>query len=161
MFNLFFSNNLFYKFQSEFTPGHSTLHQLIEIFHNICIVLEEKKNKFVSLVFCDISKAFDRVWLKGLLRKLESYGIQGDLLKWLRSYLVNRKQCVVVKHYYSSVKYLKAGVPQSSVLGPLLFPIYINDIADILESVTRLFADDTSLSYSLYSYQLLETKINN
>ena len=79
MFNFFFSNNLFYKFQSEFTPGHSTLHQLIEIHLNICIVLEEKKH--ICLVFCDISKAFDRVWLKGLLRKLESYGIQGDLLK--------------------------------------------------------------------------------
>ena len=79
MFNFFFSNNLFYKFQSEFTPGHSTLHQLIEIYLNICIVLEEKKH--ICLVFCDISKAFDRVWLKGLLRKLESYGIQGDLLK--------------------------------------------------------------------------------
>jgi hypothetical protein len=85
-----------------FTPGHSTLHQLIEIFHNICIVLEEKKNKFVSLVFCDISKAFDRIWLKVLLRKLESYGIQGDLLKWLRSYLslgsvfeINKKNCFI------------------------------------------------------------------
>ena len=61
---------------------------------------------------------------------------------WLRSCLVNRKQCVVVKNYYSSVKYLKAGVPQNSVLGPLLFLIYINDIADNLESLTRLFADE-------------------
>jgi hypothetical protein len=106
---------LFYKFQSGFTPDHSTLHQLIKIYH-ICIPLEEKKH--ISLVFCDISKVFDCVWLKGLLRKLESYGIHGNLLKWPRSYLVNRKQCVVVKNYYSSAKYLKAGVPQGSILGP-------------------------------------------
>ena len=118
MFNFFFSNNLFYKFQSGFTPGHSTLHQVIDIYHNICIALEEETH--ICLVFCDISKAFDRVWLKGLLRILESYGIHSDLLKWLRSYLVNRKQCVAVKKYYASVKYLKGWVPQGSILGPVI-----------------------------------------
>ena len=76
VFNFFLNNNLFYKFQSGFTPGHSTIHQLIEIYHKICLALEEEKH--ICIVFCDISKAFDHVWLKGLVKKSKSYGLQGN-----------------------------------------------------------------------------------
>ena len=72
------------------------------------------------MVFCDISKAFDRVWHKGLTHKVYQYGINGNLLNWLNNYLCNRTQTVFEGSDFSSPKPLKAGVPQGSVLGPLL-----------------------------------------
>lgn len=158
IFNFFVDNNLFFEFQSGFIPGRSTVHQLVEIYHKICLALEDRKH--ICLVFCDISKAFDRVWLKGLVCKLKAYGIRGPLLNWLTSYVTDRKQLVTIKNTYSSIGYLKAGVPQGSVLGPLLFLIYINDIADNLDSLTRLFADDTSMSYTSDSTEAIENTLN-
>ena len=103
---------------------------------------------FSCIVFCDVSKAFDRVWHKGLLFKLRQIGIEGKLLEWLNSYLSQRKQKVGLKSRFSGLKSIFAGVPQESVLGPLLFLVYINDIAKHLLSLTRLYADDSSLFYS-------------
>ena len=96
----------------------------------------------------NVSKAFDRVWHRGLLFKLRQNGIDGKLLQWLNSYLTNRKQKVTIKSCASTIKSILAGVPQGSVLGPLLFLVYINDIAKQLLSLTRLFADDSSLFYA-------------
>ena len=98
-----------------------------------------------TALICDVSKAFDRVWHKGLLYKLESIGISDNLLLWFSDYLSERKQRVVIPGATSSWKSIKAGVPQGSILGPLLFLIYINDIVDDIHSCIRLFADDTSL----------------
>ncbi len=81
------------------------------------------------MVFCDISKAFDRVWHRGLLFKLRQNGISGVLVNWVSSYLQNRSQRVFVGSTLSDEKQINAGVPQGSVLGPLLFLIYVNDIA--------------------------------
>ena len=138
--------------------AHSTVYQLIEIYHNICIALEEKKH--VCMVFCDISKAFDRVWHNGLMVKLKSYGICGELFTWLENYLFNRQQKVFLNSAYSQLGSNSAGVPQGSILGPLLFLIYINDIADVLESSARLFADDTSLLKSSSSCLEIQTVLN-
>jgi hypothetical protein len=96
-------------------------------------------------VFCDISKAFDRVWLRGLLHKLTSIGINGSLLNWFTSYLSDRKQRVVYANYSSNWSSINVGVPQGSILGPLLFLININYIVNDVNSSIRLFADDTSL----------------
>ena len=93
----------------------------------------------------DISKAFDRVWHKSLMFKLKQNGINGKLLLCNSYYLSNGKQKVIVKSSSSSVQVVTTGVPQGSVLGPLLFLIYVNDIAESLLSLTRLFADDSSL----------------
>ena len=112
-----------------------------------CIALENYETS--CHVFCDISKAFDRVWHKGLILKLDNYDIIGNLLLWFKDYLSNRHQKVFINGVYSSEKPISAGVPQGSVLGPLLFLIYINDITDNLTGMARLFADDTSLSFSL------------
>ena len=103
---------------------------------------------FSCIVFCDVSKAFDKVWHKGLMFKLRQNGIEGKLLVWLNSYLSQRKQKVCIKSCFSGLKSIFAGVPQGSVLGPLLFLVYINDIAKHLLSLTRLFADDSSLFYA-------------
>ncbi len=93
----------------------------------------------------DLTKAFDKVWHEGLIFKIEKYGIKGNLLKWLTSYLTYRKQKVVINGNSSDIKCLKAGVPQGSVLGPLLFLFYINDLCKNVLSEDFMFADDTSL----------------
>ena len=90
-------------------------------------------------------KAFDRVWHEGLLFKLECIGISGNLLSLLKSFLSNRFQRVVLNGQCSSWPSVQAGVLQGSILGPLLFLIYINDLPGNLQSTVKLFADDTSL----------------
>ena len=92
-----------------------------------------------------MSKAFDKVWHKGLIFKLQKMGIHGNLLKWLRDYISGRHQKVVLNGVESKVCYLEAGVPQESILGPLLLLIYINDIVDDMECFINLFAVDTSV----------------
>ena len=129
--------------QSGFIPKDSTINQLTFLYDKFCQALDDGKE--VRVVFCDISKAFDRVWHAGLLCKLEAVGVSGNLLLWFRSYLSNRRQRVVLPGVHSNWNYIKAGVPQGSILGPLLFLLYINDIVNDIGSHIRLFADDTSL----------------
>ena len=93
--------------------------------------------------------------------KLKQHGIAGPLLKWISDYLSDRTERVAVKSCVSSTRPVNAGVPQGSVLGPLLFLIYVNDIADSLLSLTRLFADDSSLFYSTSSILDLQGIINH
>lgn len=158
MYNYLLNENLFYNLQSGFLPNHTTVYQLIEMYDSICNALENKQH--ICLIFCDISKAFDRVWHKGLIKKLGCYGFHGEFLEWLISYLSNRKQQVLINNNKSSLLRINAGVPQGSVLGPLLFLLYINDIADDLESLARLFADDTSLAHASSNKNDIETIIN-
>ena len=96
-------------------------------------------------VFLDLSKAFDRVWHEGLLYKLECNSITGNLLALIRDYLANRKQRVVLNGKSSEWATISAGVPQGSVLGPLFFLVYINDLVDNVNCDIKMFADDTSL----------------
>ena len=102
--------------------------------------------------FLDISKAFDKVWHEGLLFKLEHVGISGNLLSLLKSFLNNRFQRVVLNCQCSNWSSVLAGVRQGSILEPLLFLIYINDLPDGLESSVKLFADDTSLLLTVYDH---------
>ena len=143
VFNFFRDYNIITSFQSGFIPGDSTVNQLTDIYNTFCKALDEGKE--VRAIFCDISKAFDRVWHKGLLFKLNSVGICGSLLSWFTDYLDSRKQRVVLPGVNSNWSSLKSGVPQGSILGPLLFLLYINDIVENINSSIRLFADDTSL----------------
>ena len=94
VFNYLIFNNLLYKFQSGFVQGHSTVHQLIEIYYRIRMSLDDYI--ITALILCDISKAFDRVWHTGLLIKLKAFGIEDKLYKWFESYLSNRKQCFLL-----------------------------------------------------------------
>ena len=143
MYNFLNTNNKITPVQSGFTPGDSAVFQLIDLYDTFCRALDDGKE--VSVVFCDISKAFDRVWHRGLLFKPRRIGICGPLLKWFQSYLNNRLQRVALEGCVSEYKEIRAGVPQGSILGPLLFLIYINDIVNDIHSCIRLFADDTSL----------------
>lgn len=159
LYNFLHERELINKYQSGFQPGHSTVFQLLEIFDRICKSLDNMD--ITCMVFCDISKAFDRVWHDGLLQKLQSYGIRNGILRWFRSYLTNRSQCVVLNSSKSSLRSVTAGVPQGSVLGPLLFLIYINDISDKLTCFTRLYADDSSLLSTSKDIHYIENEMNN
>ena len=147
MVNYLTRHNIITNSQSGFTQGDSTTYQLLGIYDDFCSALD--RNVTTQAIFFDISKAFDKVWHRGLLHKLFNLGIRGSLFAWFTSYLTNRKQAVVIKGSTSNFGSIKAGVPQGSVLGPILFLIYINDIATEITSETKLFADDTSMYLSI------------
>ena len=111
------------------SPGTTTF-QLIHTYHTICEGVDSGKE--VPVVFCDISKAFDRVWHRGLIYKLKNLGCSERLLRWFSSYLSDRRQRVVINGQASGWTYIKAGVSHGSILGLLLFLIYINDIVNEL-----------------------------
>ena len=138
-------NNLISNKQSGFIKGDSTINQLLSITHMIQSAFDCDPPKEVRSIYLDISKAFDKVWHSGLIFKLRQNGIQGKMLNILSSFLSNRHQRTTLNGKTSQWRSIEAGVPQGSVLGPLLFLVYINDITDGLKSEVRIFADDTSL----------------
>ena len=152
-------NNVFFTRQFGFRSKHSTAHSLIALTEKIRNSLD--KGKFTCGIFIDFQKAFDTVDHEILLQKLKHYGIRGISNSWFRSYLQHRKQFVCVSGQSSDTKEIKYGVPQGSVLGPLLFLIYINDIANsIAYSEPYIFADDTALVYSDHSLKSIKKRIN-
>ena len=142
------SNNLITKNQSGFVPGDSCTNQLSFLINEIHEAFEDPKSLDVRAVFLDISKAFDKVWHEGLIFKLRQNGVSGKLLGFFESYLSNRKQRVSLNGSCSEYAVIESGVPQGSVLGPLLFLVYINDLEKDIKSNVKFFADDTML-YSI------------
>ena len=127
--------------------NYSTAHALIQLYDKISNALD---NKRVTLgLVIDLSKAFDTVNHQILLDQLEHYGVRGIALRWFESYLSCRKQFVQYNGYNSSSLDITCGVPQGSILGPLLFLVYINDLCNVSKvSDMILFADDTNIFYS-------------
>ena len=139
------TNNIITKNHSGFRPGDSTTNQLLYLVNEIHQASEDPKFLEVRAVFLDISKAFDKVWHDGLIFKLKQNGVSDSLLMFFQNYLNNRKQRVVLNGSYSSYKTVESGVTQGSVLGPLLFLIYINGLERDVKSNIKFFADDTML----------------
>ena len=160
IFKYFNENNFLSDKQSGFREGDSCISQLLSITHEIYKGFDATNSLETRGVFLDISKAFDKVWHEGLLFKLKCYGVEGGFYSILENYLHNRKQRVVLCGQSSNWLNVNAGVPQGSVLGPLLFLIYINDLPDNLVSVTKLFADDTSIFSTVGNVNKSSTELN-
>ena len=139
------------KHQHGFRSKRSCLTQLLEYFSEIHDILDN--NDPVDAIYLDCKKAFDTVPHKRLLAKLEAYGISGKILKWIETFLTNRSQQVIINGVLSESLPVLSGVPQGSVLGPVLFLIFINDLLVGISSLGKLFADDSKIYRKIHSQE--------
>jgi len=141
------SNNILPTYQSAYRHGHSTETALLKVYSDFCDAID--RGELVLLGLLDLSSAFDTVDYEILLRRLElTHGIGGDVLGWLRSYLTDRTQTVVLDDVKSATHCLTRGVPQGSVLGPILFLLYTTEVPNIISSFglsSHVYADDTQM----------------
>ena len=159
MFEFFIENNLISKSQSGFRPGDSCINQLLYITHEIYQSFDDTFE--VRAVFVDISKAFDKVWHKCLIFKFKQNSISDKILNIITDLLNFRKQRVFLNGQASPSVSIEAGVPQSSILGPLLFLIYITDLSGDLSTTGKLFADDMSLFSIIHNANTSGSHLNS
>ena len=152
-------NQILYERQSGFRKKHTTISPLIDVVTQSFDNINDKL--YTCAIALHIKKAFDSVNHSILLNKLSHFGIRGVCHKLFESYLLNRKQCLCINDANSPMQKIKSGVPQGSVLGPILFLLYINDLSNALLCKPRLFADDTLLLYSSDNRNKLEALCNN
>ena len=153
-------SDILYTSQYGFRPKHSTVNAVTELYINLMNAFEEKK--FTPATFLDLSNAFDTIDHRILLSKLSHYGVRGVALEWFRNYLENRLQYVSYKNCCSETRNVKYGIPQGSVLGPLLFVIYSNDLPhNLTKAKAILFADDTTIFNSSKSMSDIYETMNN
>ena len=152
-------HHLLYQFQFGFRKSHSTVMALVILLEKNTEALDN--SQFGICISIDFGKAFDTVEHNILLEKLYHHGIRGNALLRFNSYLSNRYQYGNYNNTSFDMKRITCGVPQGSILGPLLFLLYIHDIASVSNLFSILFADDTTLFYSSKSLQELATVVNN
>ena len=143
-----------YGFRSESSTEYAIL-DIVSCYENI------NDKLFTGLILIDLKKAFDSVTHSILLQKLEHYGFRGNVFNLFSSYLSNKQQYVSVSNVNSSTQYIKYGIPRGSVLRPLLFLLYINDLGNSCDSTPRLFADDTCVIAKGTSPAQLEQQLNH
>ena len=135
--------NLLANEQHGFRSKRSCCTQLLEVVHDWAEALDTSDP--VDVIYLDYRKAFDSVPHLSLYEKLNKYNINGQIKTWIRDFLKDRKQRGIVNGKYSQVEDVTSGVPQGSALGPLLFLLFVNDLPDDVQSVLKLFADDSKL----------------
>ena len=155
------ANNIFYKHQYGFRKKHSTIHPILHLLNHVSEASNKINRELTMAIFIDLKKAFDTISHKILLNKLERYGIRGVANDWLKSYLTDRKQFVQFRDTQSNTQYITTGIPQGSILGPLLFLLYINDLSHALKLSVLSFADDTTLYLSDSNIKTLYRVANN
>lgn len=159
IYNYFINMKILYPSQYGFRKDHSTVHAITELINDILNGFENKQ--WTLGVFLDLSKAFDTIDHDILLQKLSHYGIRGVALEWVKSYLSERKQYVEFMGVSSNQQSMICGVPQGSVLGPLLFIIYTNDLSSVTEhSKSILYADDSNIFKTGNNLRLLFRDVN-
>jgi hypothetical protein len=159
LYNFLLTQSVFYPSQYGFRKQHSTIHAVHEFVDDTITSIDDRKHTLAT--FLDLSKAFDTINHEILIDKLSWYGIRGIALDWFRNYLSNRTQYVQYNNTKSATTIMPCGVPQGSVLGPLLFIIYTNDLPNCLSSCKAiLFADDTTLYLSSSNIQQLYQSTN-
>ena len=146
--------------QYGFRKGHNTSHPVLHFIDKIYSSINKETPEFTLGIFIDLKKAFDTVDHQILLKKLEFYGFRNVSNTWFKNYLTGRSKYVSINGVNSMSKQMMCGVPQGSVLGPLLFLIFINDLPSSIEFFTLLFADDTTLQFSNSNLTELYEKAN-
>ena len=160
LFQYLENNNLLNPHQSGFCPGDSCVHQLLSITYEIYRSFNAYPSFEVRGIFLDMSKIFDRVWHEDLLFKLKRLGLSGKYYGLINSFLRNRHQRVVLNGQLSKRYSMKAGILQGSVLGPLFFLVYINDLRNALLSNPKLFADGIPIFSIIKDHLNFSNKLN-
>ena len=150
--------HLYSPSQHGFRKQRSCMTQLLEVMDNFTKMIEDGFD--IDVIYLDFKKAFDSVPHERLLNKVSSYGIQGNILTWIRSFLSNRVQRVRVGGAISPTEQVVSGIPQGSILGPILFTIFINDLPDSIESTCKVFADDTKIYNNPEKANILQEDLN-
>ena len=158
MMTFFNKNSILCENQNGFRPNHSTLNSIANLTNDIYESINN--GKVILAAFIDLKKAFDTVNHEILIKKLEHMGIRENSLKWIKSYLSNRFQRTICNNKLSKLDKIKCGVPQGSILGPLFFLVYFNDIGNIMNGVKyQLYADDTVLYCKGNNYEVCEKEL--
>jgi hypothetical protein len=151
-------NSLYAKCQHGFRSHRSCITQLLEVMEDFTKALDE--GEWIDVLYLDFRKAFDSVSHPKLINKMKTYGIHGNILKWTQDFLNNRTQKVKVGNDFSAQADVLSGIPQGSILGPILFTIFINDLPDEISSPCKIFADDTKLYNFSSGHQTMQNDIN-